>query len=662
MIQLPEPGQIIVEMPGRGAIVGFASYLQGRFDNLLAPGSVVDIDGARGVDWRIDGFRRLDRDDPRATRVAAQLQAAVARVRISSDELGRLVGPTQGADKVRLHKGLVASIGGRGDQDAIMPREEVEHLYNLNRLAADAVARAVDRGDLYTNDEKVLLIGWAFLPPSVKIADRVIPVAVSLKLEPDESVDGAVVRVLSWRTAGPAVSVELLELTTATNGASTEHPIPYTVTPVVGDPASGLWRFSVEHISAGTRLKVAATGPMGVVRSAELQIPHSRDAQPWGAVAGSTPARDTDPSAPAATIPMAAPVEPTVVPVAAILSPRRRVSSRVWLLLLALLLLLLLIMLWYYLPARPIFARSGEPLTAVHLPIRGATAVRATVATAGDVRVVPEPEAKPADSGAVIVTPVATGVQADNVRVVEEGGDQTSSALGRVIPTYVEEAVEESPTTSVPAVSVPQRRLIPDFIEGASPSTSRHSIRFMPSLPRWRRGTASTGALAVGVEIVNPPASLIEWANTHGMPARMRSKVDGSDAMIFTIDPPALVAQGETVRWNSGALSVTLAPGSVTLEGFLFRPVIVADRTPSTAAGPCTARLIGIDPAVQSWASLVFVPPLQDAAGLEVPDVWRVQVGDELGQQDIQFSACDGTKVCERFTIASEAPLIGGPR
>ena len=184
----------------------------------------------------------------------------------------------------------------------------------------------------------------------------------------------------------------------------------------------------------------------------------------------------------------------------------------------------------------------------------------------------------------------------------------------------------------------------------------------MPSLPRWRRGTASTGALAVGVEIVNPSASLVEWANTHGMPARMRSKVDGSDAMIFTIDPPALVAQGETVRWNSGALSVTLAPGSVTLEGFLFRPVIVADRTPSTAAGPCTARLIGIDPAVQSWASLVFVPPLQDAAGLEVPDVWRVQVGDELGQQDIQFSACDGTKVCERFTIASEAPLIGGPR
>lgn len=617
MIQEPASGQVIAELPSHGPIVKFVNYLNGRFGGLLAPGSAVVSGGLRCIDWRVDSMERLDPGDPRAVRASEQLRTSVAAVRASLDGLATLLASKQRADQLRLPKELVVAIGGEA-MDSMMSREQVEHLYNLNRVAADAVARAVERGEFWGDARRVVLVGWGFALPSSRTSDRPVPVDVALQLQVEETVDGLQVRPVSWRTTGPAVQVELFERTA--DGA--ESPVEGTKTAVVADPGAGVWRFPADRLPDGTVLFAIALGEHGEVRSGDLAI----GAMASGASVAPVAIPPEIEPAPLAGIDFADVESPAAMP-APLAEPvvkRRAISVPAWIWWVLALLLLLALLPFILLRGRPVVAWAPELLVAPHLPPL-------------QVRVEQPRSVKVVDLGppraSVGSTPEVVRVPGKRVLQWFKHGEGQGAA----------------PATSAPVPAVPAP--VPPAVKKAAAAPFVSSISFSPTLDAW--AAMERPALAmVGMQLADVPKDLAKWAAEHGL-VTMTCK-DGTVGLL--IDPVAVARNGKPVLREFEGGWLEISPGRIELAG---RPLVLLAVATAQAERPCSARIAHSDAAGSLAALQTAVAAnaaTRETIGGVAVDAWRVRLPEPegAGADSMQITACDQTIRFARFGIRVE--------
>lgn len=617
MIQEPAPGQVIAELPSHGPIVKFVNYLNGRFGGLLAPGSAVVSGGLRCIDWRVDSMERLDAGDPRAVRASEQLRASIASVRASLDGLSALLASKQRSDQLRLPKELVVAIGGEA-MDSMMSREQVEHLYNLNRVAADAVARAVERGEFWGDARRVLLVGWGFALPSSRTADRPVPVDVALQLQGEETVDGLQVRPVSWRTTGPAIRVELFER----RSDGSEAPVEDTRTAVVQNPGAGSWRFPADRFPAGSVLFAVALGEHGEVRSGDLAV-------------GDMPAMAVPPAidaVPLAGIDFAdAPASVDMpVPIAEPVVGRRTFRVPAWIWWVLALLLILALLPFLLLRGRPVLAWAPELLVAPHLP-------------PAQVRV-EQPRS---------VTVVDLGIGRDGTAAKPVTGEVVRVPGKRVLQWFKDGAAPVDPPAIIAPVPAPVPA--PPAVPPAAVPSFVSQISFSPTMTAWAAMAPGKVAM-VGMQLAGVPDAVAAWAAEHGL-VRMACK-DGTVGLL--IDPAAVARNGTPVRRDFDGGWLEIAPGRVELAG---RPLVLLAVASAQSERPCSAR-ISHSEASGSLAALPTAVSAGSATRESIRDAsldaWRIAVPDGAGADAMQLSACDQTVKFAPFQVRVSPTVRGG--
>lgn len=659
MIEVLEPGQVLIEIPGHGPLLQFTDYLNRQFGGMLAAGRQVQQGHARAVDWQVDGLQHLDSKDPRVIRAAVTLQACLQRVSAAVEELSLLLAASR-ADRIRIHKELSLAIGGRGQNDAIYQRSEVEHLRMVNRLAATGVQRAIERGEFYGDGHKLVLRGWAFLPLELQAPPARVPVEVSGSMGLAEVVDGLPVHVVVWHTSGPATSVELYEFDSANNLVLVEG----TNEPVRGNTGSGRWRFASERLPPGKRLVVAAYGSDSETRSTPFVVD--------GVLV--TPTTVTPAVVPPVVAPPVTPPRFVVPPVVAAppmkaeeYVPQGRPRIARWWILAAVLaaILMLLWLLWFFMPGRPVFGWSPEFFTAQHvvLPETERVAVGRGRIISEDPPVSPstvdplESSALlPSDVARVAVTPTPAGSIPPHQPVDLGPPDQVRRR--RVIPTYVDGPAAAPEPAAVPEpAAAPEPALATEPAAVPTPAPAPLAprdlggceIRFERSLRTWCLGDDGPCQLRIGIELDQLAPGFIQWAEGAGF--ELIGGGESNAKAKFAIVPARMAALTSDSHFDGMGISIVAEPGRIVVTGQAWRPIAIMSHSVGEGS-VCRGRIEGVPTGTkQSLVSLDSATGTREVHGDFASDVWRLVVAGSAGQQSLRFSACDRTVVSAPFTV-----------
>ena len=303
MIQRPPPTEVVSDVPGKSSIVDYRETLQRIFGGWLAAGRVVDDGGVRAVDWVIpEGFERAPESSSAVATARTELLRLADEADATANEVAALLRKPTGSEQVRVPRQLAARMGGSGSGDFVMWAEsELRPRKEMLTRAAAAVRRAVSRGDFVESAEgRVLLYGWAFLPPNFK-GDFQAPAAgsVTLAIVDDPLHSDRAVVAFAWSSRGPVLDVELFRV----DGA--EAAVAGTRTSVSTDPAQDYWRFPPDEVPPGSRYIARVTGRWGRSDSNIVEIPAAPVIPP-------PPIAPEPPLAP--IIPVAPPPEPVRLP------------------------------------------------------------------------------------------------------------------------------------------------------------------------------------------------------------------------------------------------------------------------------------------------------------------------------------------------------------
>ena len=321
MIQRPPPTEVVSDVPGKSSIVDYRETLQRIFGGWLAAGRVVDDGGVRAVDWVIpEGFERAPESSSAVATARTELLRLADEADATANEVAALLRKPTGSEQVRVPRQLAARMGGSGSGDFVMWAEsELRPRKEMLTRAAAAVRRAVSRGDFVESAEgRVLLYGWAFLPPNFK-GDFQAPAAgsVTLAIVDDPLHSDRAVVAFAWSSRGPVLDVELFRV----DGA--EAAVAGTRTSVSTDPAQDYWRFPPDEVPPGSRYIARVTGRWGRSDSNIVEIPAAPVIPP-------PPIAPEPPLAP--IIPVAPPPEPVRLPDPPSGSASATAEARLWLL------------------------------------------------------------------------------------------------------------------------------------------------------------------------------------------------------------------------------------------------------------------------------------------------------------------------------------------
>jgi len=164
MIQHPEPGEVMVHLPGVGSILELQQQIGPVFAGLLLRGR-----RARGqsdaIEWLLDGHECAGPDDPGVHELKERLVARCKEARELSDLLQRAIAKiSRDATQVSLGSDIIARLGGN-HKSTRLPIGEAAVLRDMLPRAAAAVERAVRRGNFAVREGQAKLFGWCFLPP-----------------------------------------------------------------------------------------------------------------------------------------------------------------------------------------------------------------------------------------------------------------------------------------------------------------------------------------------------------------------------------------------------------------------------------------------------------------------------------------------------------------
>jgi len=643
VIQAPQPGDLIAEIPGKGPLLTWAPQISAMFGGLLAEGRVIESGGVRSIEWKVDGMHRLGPDDGRVRTAAERLRTAIASMRELAVQLDEQLRAQPDAERIRVGAAQVKALGG-AERDAILARPEVEHYRAMASLAAEAVDRALRRSEFVGDGTRLRLVGWGFLPAQGAQASARPALKVRLERRPDETSDGCQIVVLRWAVAGEASGVELRS---CVPGATSMRSVPATATTVTADPASGTWRFPAESFPPGTVVRAMATAPGAVAQSTELRI-------------GELPAPAD--AAPVARLPEVAVQDLPEIealrtgPTSETLPVERRtpIGYRPLLAAAGVALLLALVTAWLLVPAwfppTPVVARVPALYVTRHVPpLPGATAPPKPLP--GTLAPLPAP---PTDGGVseangVASAPAVGRATAGAGRSVEADGAPGGRRFAEFRTDRSARSAERVPPTRQP-------RVVPEFRTGLSdfaPMADRSRLdgdpdavlAFSPEASAFRIGTSPIQAL-VGIEVADASKSLDEWAVARGL----RSIPVGKARILLLDGPDGAMPSSE---WTESARKIAIGPGRLAVWGMNIALVIAVVGAPDG----CSAQLLGSD-------QLVLASRIPESIAIDGKPMllWRVRALAGADGGDFQLSACDSSVRSIPMNLKGQVREVEGKR
>lgn len=646
MIQSPQPGDLIAEIPGKGPILTWSPQISAMFGGLLAEGRVVESAGVRSIEWKVDGMQRLTSDDGRVRSAVERLRTAIAAMRELAVQLEEQLRAHPDAERVRVGAAQVKALGG-AERDAILARPEVEHYRALASLAAEAVERAIRRNEFFGDGARIRLVGWGFLPAQGARAAAPAALAVRLVRKPDEVSDGGQVIVLRWAVQGAASGVELWS---RPPGAASMGAVPATATAIAAGASSGEWRFPSEDFPPGTIVRAMATAPGAVAQSGELRL--GEVPMPAVASPAPAPAEPTLPEVPELDV-LRAPATSDVAPTRV----RSRIDPRLALATAAAAALVLALAAWMaipvWFPPSPVVARFPALYVTVHVPPEPTGAKR--------------PEALP---GTLAPLPAAPGDAAGRVPIGTRRGDVAGSAREGTVDArdqqapqapsggrrFAEFRTDRSARAADRAPPVRQPRAIAEFRTGLAD--------FAPMADRQRLDGDSDAALLfaadatgfsaaasaievhIGIEVADGSKGLDEWAAAQGL-----GRISSGTTRMLLLDAPGVARA--PAAWSEGSRKIAIGPGRIEVWGMDLSPVIAVRGAPDG----CSARILRTD---------------RLALGSRVPDglaldgkpiaVWRIRALAGADGGDFQLSACDSAVRSIPFTLKGRVREMGAER
>lgn len=573
MIQDPRPGDVIAEIPGRGPLVRELQTLRALFADLLAQGSVVELGGARRILWKVDGMSPLRATDPRVRAAADRLGVSVTASRACSDRFATLLRERPGASEIAVPAELLKELSGAERGEARLQRRQVEFLRDLTRLAAEAVDEAVGRGDFVGDAQRVLLVGWGFLPPPQRRGQHRKPIEVSLHSRSEDVAPGTAPAAwrLAWSVDGPATAVELFAAGPEGGGPAA---VPGTRRVCVETPALGEWDVPGEALAPGSVVHAVAAGASGVARSSPVQLGAAPVPQP--------------PPLPA--VPAADDYGPPVdLP-----APDRGPSRRLVLVGLAALLVLAAafgtFLAFKLNPSAPTFVRAEMLFASPALP----PSPRPLDARAdwGLGEAGTAPPASPA--------PPARRAPADADRA-GRGAGGADAAPGREAPPLVgdrriaefevglADRVVLDPVPDVPPRTIPEFRInAPDYV--AFDAIQRHGsesdtvFRFPADGTALAESADEGLSVFLGIEVTGPSERVLEWARRAGLRV---DAVAGGRALLLA--DSARPFHGEP-DLRDGGVRMSWGESWIEAWGIGVRPVVAIR---SDAPSKCGGRVVG---------------------------------------------------------------------
>jgi len=349
VIQRPERGEVVVDVPGKGPLVDFHSRMQRVFGNRLISGRVVEDSGVRAIEWRVPVGGEVAPASSEAVSVAGEeLLRCASEADAAAKELGDILRRATGAsDTVRVSKDLARRIGATGETDFVLFADtELRPIRDALERTASAVRRAIARGNFLQADGSAKLYGWGFLPPQSDDFKPTLAGTVTLERTADPCDSDRPVEALQWKTTGSFDWVELVRI----DGA--EAVVLGTHISVAGNPATDHWRFPPNELPSGACYLARAGGKsIATTDSNIVEILRASAPTAGGVVLPPEPPTPKPSGPPAPPVAVGGTV---VIPEPPLLPPppaRRGCWPWLWWLLWLLLFLLLLWLLGWLIPA-----------------------------------------------------------------------------------------------------------------------------------------------------------------------------------------------------------------------------------------------------------------------------------------------------------------------
>ena len=321
MIQYPESGEVVVDVPGNGPLVRFHPQMNKVFGARLVDGRCVKVANRQAIEWLLPAsFIKVDSTNFSHFSAQAELNRHANAAEETAQELTDLLNRNSKRDApLRISSTLIKRLGGDGLRDHVMLETEIRPLCDAIRRTVAGVRRAIERKNFISNpDGQILLYGWAFLPPDIDLdTPTLLPATVTLVLEPEMAYGTVPAQNLSWKIDGKATSIELIRVDGADSIVQDTHEV------VTLDSADGKWRFPKSDLPPGSEYVARVRGSWGSADSNRVRIPVEDKKV--------VPSVSEEP----AIVPPAIPsrVAPPPIPVPAVVPPQRNPypCNRLWL-------------------------------------------------------------------------------------------------------------------------------------------------------------------------------------------------------------------------------------------------------------------------------------------------------------------------------------------
>lgn len=271
MIQYPESGEVVVDVPGNGPLVRFHPQMNKVFGLRLVDGRCVRVANRPAIEWLLPaGYIKLDASNPAHVSARTELNRHANAAEETAQELTDLLNRNTKRDApLRISRTLIQKLGGDGLRDHVMLETEIRPLRDAIRRTVAGVRRAIDRKNFVVNPEgQILLYGWAFLPPDMDLDTPILlPATVTLVLEPEMAYGTVPAQNLSWKIDGKAISIELIRVDGADSMVQDTHEM------VTLDSAGGKWRFPNSDLPPGSEYVARVRGIWGSADSNRVKIP-----------------------------------------------------------------------------------------------------------------------------------------------------------------------------------------------------------------------------------------------------------------------------------------------------------------------------------------------------------------------------------------------------
>ena len=265
MIQRPREGEYIVGVPPAGPLLGYHTMLKRHFRGMLAAGREVEQDGARCIEWIVDGKSPVESTDPRHGHLVSTLRNQANRAGQLAAEIQEILDAQPRAERIRIDDRVADILGLQASAERI-DRDQLRLFADVMRLASKSVLHALRNPVVYADERGASLANWGVLPGRDPLILKVQPVTVSLeRISAAGAADDEPCWEVAWRTGGAPELIELQLL----HGAGDVELLESC--PIDNPEASGTWRLPHSRVPPGSKVRAVATGRAGSA-SADLQL------------------------------------------------------------------------------------------------------------------------------------------------------------------------------------------------------------------------------------------------------------------------------------------------------------------------------------------------------------------------------------------------------